>query len=151
MSDSFVTLWTIAHQAPLSMDFPDENAGVGCHFLLLGSFLTEDWTCISCIAGGFFTAEPPGKPELVCYYLKYWKSENISWLVVSGCLWFHGQCSLPGFSVHVIFQERILEWIVIPFSKGYSQPRDWTRASCIAGRFISVWATRVKYYCSVFS
>ena len=31
-------------------------------------------------------------------------------------------CSLPGSSVHGIFQERILEWIAIPFSRGSSQP-----------------------------
>ena len=28
---------------------PGKNAGVGCHFLLHGSFLPRDWTCISCI------------------------------------------------------------------------------------------------------
>ena len=32
MPDSFVTPWTIAHQAPLSMDFPGKNIGIG--FLL---------------------------------------------------------------------------------------------------------------------
>ena len=31
----FATLWTVAHQAPLSMEFSrQENTGVGCHFLL---------------------------------------------------------------------------------------------------------------------
>ena len=30
MCDSFVTLWTIAHQAPLSTDFPGKKTGVGC-------------------------------------------------------------------------------------------------------------------------
>ena len=29
---------------------------------------------------------------------------------------------LPGSSVHEILQARILEWVVIPFSKGSSQP-----------------------------
>ena len=29
-----------------------------------------------------------------------------------------------------------------PFSRGSSQPRDWTQVSCIAGRFFSSWATR---------
>ena len=28
--------------------------------------------------------------------------------------------SPPGSSVHEIFQARILEWVAIPFSKGYS-------------------------------
>ena len=36
---------------------------------------------------------------------------------------------------------RILEWVAIPFSKGSSQPWDWTRVSCIAGRFFTIWAT----------
>ena len=33
-------------------------------------------------------------------------------------------CSPPGSSVHGILQARILEWVVIPFSRVYSQPRD---------------------------
>ena len=33
-------------------------------------------------------------------------------------------CSPPGSSVHVISQARILEWVVIYFSKGSSRPRD---------------------------
>ena len=39
--------------------------------------------------------------------------------------------SLPGFFVHVIFQARILEWVAIPYSRGSSQPRDWTHFSCV--------------------
>ena len=35
-------------------------------------------------------------------------------------------CSLPGSSVHGILQARILERVAIPFSRGSSQPRDWT-------------------------
>ena len=31
-------------------------------------------------------------------------------------------CSLPGSSVHGIFQARILEWVAIPFSRGCSRP-----------------------------
>ena len=46
-------------------------------------------------------------------------------------------CSLPGSSVHGILQARILEWVVIPFSKGSSWPRDWTQVSYIAGRFFT--------------
>ena len=37
----------------------------------------------------------------------------------------------------VLLQERILEWVAIPFSRGSSQPRDQTQVSCIAGRFFS--------------
>ena len=38
---TLATPWTVALQAPLSMDFPGKNAGVGCHFLLQGIFLTQ--------------------------------------------------------------------------------------------------------------
>jgi len=51
-------------------------------------------------------------------------------------------CNLSGSSVHAIFQARILEWVAISFSRGPSQPRDWTRVSHIAGRCFMVWATR---------
>ena len=40
-------------------------------------------------------------------------------------------CSPPGSSVHWISQARILEWVTVPFSRGSSQPRDWTCVSCI--------------------
>ena len=33
-------------------------------------------------------------------------------------------CSPPGSSVHRILQARILEWVVMPFSRGSSRPRD---------------------------
>ena len=51
-------------------------------------------------------------------------------------------CSLPGSSVHGIFQARVLEWVAISFSRGSSQPRDWTQVSRIVGRRFTIWATR---------
>ena len=45
-------------------------------------------------------------------------------------------------SVHGILQERILEWVAMPSSRGSSQPRDRTQVSHIAGRFSTIWATR---------
>ena len=50
--------------------------------------------------------------------------------------------SLPGFSLLGIFQARILEWVAISFSKGFSWPRDGSRVSCIAGRFFTIWAKK---------
>ena len=46
-------------------------------------------------------------------------------------------CTAPGFSVHGISQARILEWVAITFSRGSSQPRDWSHLSCIVGRFFT--------------
>ena len=42
--------------------------------------------------------------------------------------------SLPGSSVHGIFQARIPQWVAISSSRGSSWPRDQTHVSCIAGR-----------------
>ena len=39
--------------------------------------------------------------------------------------------SPPGSSVHGILQARILKWVAIPFSRGSSQPRDWTRSPAL--------------------
>ena len=46
------------------------------------------------------------------------------------------------YTVHGVLQARILEWIVFPFSRVSSQPRDWTQVCHIAGRFFTSWATR---------
>ena len=39
----FATPWTVARQAPLSVDFPGKNTGVGFHFLLQGILPTQGW------------------------------------------------------------------------------------------------------------
>ena len=53
-------------------------------------------------------------------------------------------CEPMDSAVHGILQPRILEWVAFPFSRGSSQPRDWTQVSLgsIAGRFFTNWATR---------
>ena len=45
------------------------------------------------------------------------------------------------YTVRGISQARILEWLAFPFSRGSSQPGDWTKVSCIAGGFFTVGAT----------
>ena len=55
-------------------------------------------------------------------------------------------CSLPGSSIHGIFQARVLEWVAISFYRGSSRPRDRTQVSRIAGRRFAVWATREAVY-----
>ena len=62
-------------------------------------------------------------------------------------------CSLPGSSVHRIFQVRILEWAAISLSRGSPQPRDQTWVSCFTDRCFTIWATReafaqVHVYCN---
>ena len=61
-------------------------------------------------------------------------------------------CSPPGSSVHEILQERILEWVSIPFSRGSSWPRIKPEFPVLAGRFFFNAEPPGKpltlYYCS---
>ena len=66
------------------------------------SSLPKDWTQVSCIAGEFFTTDPP---KYVCCS------------VMSYSLRSHDY-SLPGSFVHGTLQARILEWAAVFFSKG---------------------------------
>ena len=52
--------------------------------------------------------------------------------------------SPPGSSVHMIFQARILERVVISSSRGCSQLRDWTCVPCIGRRILYCWATKTN-------
>ena len=47
----FATPWTVAHQAPLSMEFSRcKNTGVSCHFILQGIFPTQGSNlCLLCL------------------------------------------------------------------------------------------------------
>ena len=51
------------------------------------------------------------------------------------CRWILYQLSHKG-------SPRILEWVAYSFSSGSSQPRNWTRVSCISSGFFTSWATR---------
>ena len=51
-------------------------------------------------------------------------------------------CNPMDYTVHGILQARIVEWVVFPFSRESSQPRDQTQVSRIAGKFFTSWATR---------
>ena len=63
MSDSFVTPWTVALQAPLSMGFSRQEYWSGLPFPSPGGLPRPGMEAVSpALAGGFFTTEPPGKP-----------------------------------------------------------------------------------------
>ena len=64
-------------------------------------------------------------------------------LITKSCLTLSNSldCSPPGSSVHGITQARILEWVVISFSRGSPQFRDRTCVSCVAGGFFNHRAT----------
>ena len=74
-------------------------------------------------------------------------------LVTQSCptLYDPMDCSLPGFSVHGIFQARILEWIAISSLLQRIFPTQyWTcisSVSCIAGGFFTWWAIGEDLIC----
>ena len=68
VAQSFVTPWTVARQAPLSMGFPRQE--YWDHSILQGIFLTQRVNPRLLIAGGFFITEPPGKPLCALKHMK---------------------------------------------------------------------------------
>ena len=62
----FVTLWTVAHRAALSIGFPRQEYWSGLPFPSPGDLPNPRTELISpvfpALAGKFFTTEPPGKP-----------------------------------------------------------------------------------------
>ena len=58
----FVTLRTVACQAPPSMGFSRQECWSGCRCLLQASSRPRDRTCIACTASKPSTTEPPGRP-----------------------------------------------------------------------------------------
>ena len=64
----FVTPWTAAPQAPLSMEFSREEYWSGLTFPTPGDLpspgIKPAAPVSPSLAGGFFTTEPPGKPKV---------------------------------------------------------------------------------------
>ena len=160
----FATLWTVAHQASLSMGFSRQEywSGLPCPppgnlpypgiepgfpALQVDSLLSESWEKPY---GSMHESKIQERGQVWCLLFgnllssgssSNWKSESI---VTQLCptLCDPMDCSPPGFSIHGIFQARILEWVAISFSRRSSGPRDWTQVSQIAGRLFTVWVTR---------
>ena len=100
-----------SHQVPLSMGFFRQEYWVVISFSR-GSFRSSDEThvsCISCIAGGFFTAEPPAKIHLPNRRCRRQGSDlcirktpgegNVNTLHFQAVRWkCHGQRNLAGYS-----------------------------------------------------
>ena len=69
---TLVALWTVARQAPRSMGFSRQQYWSGLSFPPPGDLLypgTEPKS--SALEGGYFTAEPPGKPPMSYRILIY--------------------------------------------------------------------------------
>ena len=158
-----MTPWTVARQAPLSMDSPGRNTGVGCHFLLQGIFPTQGSNlCLLCLLhwqADSLPLAPPGKPNIVgqlvnlvtqscptlCNPMDYTVHGILQARILEWVVFPFSRVSNPGLPHcrQILYQlshqgsSRILEWVAYPFSSGSSQPRNQTEASCVAGRFFT--------------
>jgi len=66
VSDSFVTPWTVARQAPVSLGSSRQESWSGLLFPSLGHLLDPGIKpAFPALAGGFFTTEPPGKTGVI--------------------------------------------------------------------------------------
>ena len=103
----------------------------------------------------------PGQSQSSWYFSASWvalpdTATPCVCVCVCVCVWTVQSCptlcdsmdrSPPSSSVHGLFQASILEWVAIPFSRRSSPPRDRTCISCIASRFLTIWATREAQCC----
>ena len=71
------------------------------------------------------------KTEVVSFFFLF---VVICYLVAKSCLTL---CNPMDYTVHGIVQARIVEWVAILFSRGSSQPKDWTQLCHTAGRFFT--------------
>ena len=130
----FATPWTVAYQASPSMEFSRQEYWSGLPFPI---FLTQ----------GLNPALPHCRQTL--YHLSHRGSPKCLRLL-NKLEWVHAKslhdiwlCNTmdyrpPGCSVHGILQARMLEWVVVPSSRGCSRLMDWTWASYVS--CIGSWA-----------
>ena len=108
MSDSFVTPWTVALQASLSMGFPRQEYWSGLPFLSPGNLPDPGIKPMppesSALAGGFFTTVPHRKP------LVFLQFSSVQSLILYDLM----DCSMPGLSVHhqlLGFTQTHVHWV----------------------------------------
>ena len=114
----FAIPWTVAHQAPLSMGFPDQEYYSELPFPAPSSALIQEkfpaeyviTSLGSPFLWGFF-------PYVMTFFVV---------LIAQSCptLCDPMDCSPSDSCVHGILQARILKWVAIFLSRESSQPRD---------------------------
>ena len=162
----FATPWTVAHQAPLFMEFYRQEYWywMSCHFPFQDIFLTQGsnpwllhwqvdplplllllllsrFSCVRlCVTPETAAHEAP--PSLGFSRQEHWsglpfpspmhESEKWKWSrSVVSTLSDPMDCSLPGSSIHGIFQARVLEWGAIAFSVYHCTTWEYTASKMV--------------------
>ena len=115
MSYPFVSLGTVAHQAPLSMGFPRQEYWSGLPFPTPED-LPDSGIRLS------FLASPSLTGRFLATIVTCKRVQWFGGLVAKSCLTDRNPMdySLPGSSVHGILQVRVLQWVAISYSRGSS-------------------------------
>ena len=111
----FVTVWTLARQAPLSVRFSRQESWSGLPFPPPGHEIALQLNSFLC--------------TILCMLLSHsvdWPSHSVTQCPT---LCDSMDYSLPGSSVHGIFPARILEWVAISSFKGSFWSKDRTHVS----------------------
>ena len=128
-----VTLWTIAHEAPLSMGFPRQEYWSELPCPLPGDLPHLDMKPMSLMspisADGFFTTSTTW--EALWPYCRWFNCSVVS----NSC--DHIDCSPPGASAHGILQTRISEWIAISFP-------IYETIRCVINKHVSIVSKHTK-------
>ena len=107
---------------------------MGCAAAIVGAW-RKDWEIMEAMALG----PPPGDHSWPCPASSCHAVVKVK--VTQSCLTL---CNPMEYTVHGILQARIMEWIAFPFTRGSSQPKDWTHISkspALAARFFTTSTT----------
>ena len=98
----------------------------------------HDWSDLAAVAAAYMSVFLPFLSLTSFFFLLssllIWKWKLLSRVWLFGTPW--------AIQSMEFFRPELLEWVVVPFSRGSSQPRDWSQVSRIAGGFFTSWATR---------
>ena len=124
MFTSLWPLWTVAHQAPLSMAFSRQEYWSGLPCPPPRDLADPRIELVSltspALAGRFFTTSTTWESHTVCSKVKV--------KVAQSCLTL---CNPMDYTVHGILQARILEWVAFPFSRVSSHHRIKPRSPAL--------------------
>ena len=98
-------------------------------------YINRPFLFFSLYQHNFSVPESPGRWQLqmTLSLIPNTSSKTLQFIYESESHSIVSLCDSMDYTVHGILQARILEQVAFPFSRGSSQPRDWTQVSCIAG------------------
>ena len=147
----FATPWTVACQAPLSMQISQARIleWVSISFTRGSSDPGIEPASLEspALAGGLFTTsatwEVPPSPEgpEMPEYCSKWSRKSLSCVWLFATPWTYSPWNSPGQNTGVGSLSLLQGIFLIQRSNPGIEPRDWTRVTHIAGRFFTSWAT----------